>query len=278
MFSYSPNLVSSQWRSSRHALARCRAQALLLLVFLLYSAGAMAAQSDNEPVTPYRPSVSNPAQLPAVGQLELELGYLHSKSSDGPRDSIPYLLKLAFSPQWGVLLGGEALVSAGTADTTSRVRGLGDTTLVLKRAFLLDDTTAFGLEVGAKLPTARTPIGSGRADYSLNSIFSRDMGKFHLDVNLNATGIGSIDAGTARLQSGLSAALARQLSEQVSLTTELSATRRGGTASTAQLLLALGYSPNKQMTLDIGFIRGLNPASPTLAFFSGLVIPVAHVW
>lgn len=251
--------------------------ALILVLGALPTGVAHAA--DDDAVTPYRPSVSSPAQLPVPGQLELELGGLHSKSGAVRRDSLPYQFKLAFSPEWGVLVGGEALVSLrdpGIGD--ARVRGLGDTNVVFKRAFAVDDATAFGLELGVKIPTARDVIGSGRSDFGVNGIFSRDIGSVHMDANLNFTRIGGADAGTGTVQSGLSASFSHPLTERVSVTGELSGVRRSGTPSTAQVLLALAYSPTKRLTMDVGVARGLNPASPDLAVFAGLVIPVARMW
>ena len=251
--------------------------ALLLCLAALPLSGALAA--DDDAITPYRPSVSSPAQLPVPGQLELELGGLHSESGALRRDSLPYQFKLAFSAQWGVMVGGEAFVSLRDQSAgDSRVRGLGDTNVVLKRAFAVDDTTAFGLELGVKIPTARDVIGSGRPDIGLNGIFSRDLGSVHMDANLNFTHIGGAEAGTGAVQTGMSASFSHPLTEQVSVTGELSGVRRSGTASTAQVLLALAYSPTKRLTMDFGLARGLNPASPDLAVFAGLVIPVAKMW
>ena len=252
--------------------ARLASYALLTLVW-----GPAVAASDDA-VTPYRPSVSNPAQLPAAGQLELELGALHSRTDGSRRDSLPYLFKLGFDARWGVLVGGEALVVQRDDSGAPRVRGLGDTNLIAKRAFVIDDATAFGLEAGVKIPTARSAIGTAHADYVINTIASRDIGVAHLDANLNATRIGAPDPGTASVQTGLSASLSHPLTPQVALTGEVSGTRRHGSASTAQILVALSYSPSKQLTLDTGLIRGLNPASPQLALFAGVVLPIARLW
>lgn len=232
---------------------------------------------EGPPITPYRPSVSSPAQLPAAGQLELELGGLSSKSDDGRRNSLPYALKLGFNEQWGVVLGGEAYVSAPDG-SGGHARGIGDTLFVLKRAFVLDEASALGLELGAKAPTARDSIGSGRADYSLNGIYSRDMGSVHMDANLNATRLGAYDAGTGRVQTGLSASFSTPVNEQWGVTGEWSGTRRSGAASTAQVLVALSYSPTKRLTVDFGAAHGLNSASPNWAFFSGVVLPLAQLW
>ncbi|WP_332855710.1 transporter [Duganella sp. S19_KUP01_CR8] len=232
---------------------------------------------DGPPITPYRPSVSSPAQLPAAGQLELELGGLSSKSDDGRRNSLPYALKLGFNEQWGIVLGGEAYVSAPDGNG-GHARGIGDTLFVLKRAFALDEGSALGLELGAKAPTARDSIGSGRADYSLNGIYSQDMGSVHMDANLNATRLGAYDAGTGRVQTGLSASFSTPVNEQWGVTGEWSGTRRSGAASTAQVLVAFSYSPSKRLTMDFGAAHGLNRASPNWAFFSGVVLPLAQLW
>lgn len=241
--------------------------------------GADQAGGDGQfsPVSPYRPSVSSPALLPAPGQLEFEAGGLATRSGASRRSSLPYTLKLAFSPEWGILLGGEAYVSA--RDGGPRARGVGDTTLVLKRAFVLDDDTALGLELGSKLPSAKDSIGSGRADYSLNGIFSSDLGQFHLDTNLNLTRIGlAPDDEGGRLQTGWSAALSMPLSEQWDGTAEISANRRPGDGHAAQLLLATSYSASKLLVIDFGLARRLSGTAPDWSLFSGLVLPLAKLW
>jgi hypothetical protein len=244
---------------------------------LLASLPALALAEEFAAVTPYRPSVSSPAQLPAVGQLEYEAGLLASKTGGARRDSLPILFKLAFSEQWGVLAGGEAYVSARD-ETGARARGLGDTILVLKRAFIIDSGTAFGLELGAKLPTAKDSIGSGKADTTLNTIFSKDLGQVQMDANANLTRLGAHEAGTGRNQLGLSASFSASVAEQWGLTAELSGTRRDGAASTAQVLLATTYSPNKYVVFDVGLAHGLNAASTDWSLFGGLVVPLARLW
>lgn len=229
-------------------------------------------------INPYRPSVSNSAQLPHPGQLEFELGGLREKARDGGRtDSLPYLFKLAFSEEWGVLLGGDARVWMRDAEG-ARERGVGDTTLTLKRAFLVSDETAFGLELAATAPTAKDAIGSGKAEYALNGIYSQDLGRFHLDANLNTTRIGIVEPGTGRMETGLSAALSMPLSDSLTGTAELAGTRRSGTSSTAQFLAAVVYSPNNRYSIDFGVAKGLNSASQDWSFFTGFVVPIAKLW
>lgn len=254
------------------------APAAKLLISL--ALGALAAPlhaQDGPPITPYRPSVSSPAQLPAPGQLEFEIGGLGTRTDDDRRASLPYTFKLAFNEQWGVLIGGEAYVSA-RSDGDPRQRGVGDTTLELKRAFLIDDGTALGLELGVKVPTAKDSIGSDRSDYVLNGIYSQDMGIVHMDANLNATRLGAYEPGSGRIQKGWSASFSAPVSEKWGVTTELSGTHRSGQSNTAQLLVAAAYSPTKRLTIDWGVARGLTSASPDWSLFSGIVLPLAKLW
>lgn len=246
---------------------------LLAALFLAHSAQG----ADYAPVTPYRPSVSSPAQLSQPGQLELELGGLRSQDALAQRGSLPYSLKLAFDSTWGLVLSGEGLVSAPAAD--GRQRGLGDTQLIVKQALVLDEDTALGLELGGKLPTARNAIGgSGKADYSVNGIYSQDFGALHMDANLNLTRLGAIDAGAGRIQSGWSTSFSYALDERWGVTGEYSATRRRASAHTAQSLLALSFSPSKQLTLDFGMAHGWTSATPKWSWFAGAVLPLARLW
>jgi hypothetical protein len=249
---------------------------IVALVLLACCAALPCTAQDEAPITPYRPSVSSPAQLPAPGQLEFELGGLRTRSDDARRTSLPYQLKLAFSPQWGVLVGGEAHV--WQRDDSARSQGLGDTNLVLKRAWIVDAASAFGMEFGAKLPTANETIGSGKADYTVNTIYSRDLGPVHMDANLNATRLGGVDPGTSRTQLGASASFSTALSEHWGLTGELSGTHRSGTDNTTQVLTALTYSPSKRLTFDIGVARAVRPTPATTLVFAGVVFPIARLW
>lgn len=246
-----------------------------LLLATTLSAAAFAA--DEDAITPYRPSVSSPAQLPVAGQLEFEVGGLTSKTDAAHRDSMPYQFKLAFNKEWGVLIGGEAAVSARDG-IGGHERGFGDTSVVLKRAFLVNETTAFGLEFGVKAPTAKDTIGSGKSDATLNGIFSRDFNTVHMDSNLNVTHFGLEETGLGRSQTGLSTSVSMPIADHWNITTEFSGTRRNGTQNTAQMLAAFSYSPTKRLTMDFGVAKGLNNASQDWSLFAGLVVPLAKLW
>ena len=247
---------------------------MLMLCLLL---APLAQAQEGDPVLPYRPSVASPAQLPVPGQLEFELGGLSAKTGEARRASLPYTFKLAFTPEWGLLLGGEGYVRARD-ESGVRETGAGDTTLVLKRAFVLDGATALGLELGWKLPTAKDSIGSGKRDVSLNGIVSRDLGAVHMDANVNATRLGASGPVTGRVQTGWAVSFSTPVSERWGATAEVSGTRLRGAPATAQLLLAATCSPTPRLTIDIGMARGLTRAAPDWSLFSGLVVPLGKLW
>ena len=179
------------WRM-RRATASFIAATTSIAALALCGAAHAEGEADEPTAVPYRPSVSTPAALSAPGWLEVEAGLLHQHAGEGERrDSLPVTLKLAFTPDWGVRVGTDAWVRSRAAGDGRRESGYGDTAIVLKRRFAVDEAQAFGLEAGAVLPTARRRdlgSGSGKADYGLNAIYSADFGDgWHTDINLAGT-------------------------------------------------------------------------------------------
>ena len=150
-------------------------------------------------VTPYRPTVSNPAVLSYPGWLEIESGWINSKATDdSSRGSLPYTMKLAFTENFGVLLGGEAFVDQMDI-AGAHTNGSGDTLLLLKQRWAMDaeGNSAFGVEYGFNSPTAKNGLnsGSGKSDYLVNGIFSTDISGNTIDLNLNLTERGDVQSG-----------------------------------------------------------------------------------
>jgi hypothetical protein len=234
---------------------------------------------DDQPsVTPYRPSVSTPAALSAPGWLEIEAGALHAKGNGSERrDSLPYTLKLAFSPDWGVRVGGDAWVRQ-TNDVGQRLSGGGDGSIVLKRRFAINETSAFGLEAGATLPVGQKNISSGKSDYSLNAIYSADLGDYHTDLNLASTRIGAVDAGVSRAQTLWAASLSKLLNERWGIVGELSGTRQRGVDSSSQALFAVSYNVSKSLALDAGVARCIRAGVSDSSVFTGLTVLLARLF
>jgi len=243
-------------------------------------APAYSNAADEVAVTPYRPTVSTPAALSATDWIEVELGLLSSSGGAPPsRDSAPYTIKLAFSDNWGVRIGGELWVRDIGAKGRN-IDGIGDTAFVLKRRFAVDDKSAFGLELGVMSPTAPAGLhgGSGGTDYGMNAIYSTDFGSaFHTDLNYSVTRVGLATAGQGRDLALWAAALSYAVDPQWGLTGELSGTQQSGADPTRQLLLAATYSPYKRITWDLGFARGMTTATASWSVFAGCTFLVSQL-
>ena len=235
--------------------------------------GAQAASDDNDPsVTPYRPTVSNPADLPVPGWLEAEFGGLRTFGEDHSRsDSVPWLLKYAFDENHGLLLGGNAYVSA-QAPGISRQSGVGDTSLEWKQRFPVSDKAAFGIEAGVIAPTAAHALGIGKPTWLINGIFSTDIGALHLDLNLADAHASAHDATSSPWQTTWAAAISRPLTEDWGAALELSGTHQRGNATTSQALVAVNYNLSHRVVLDTGAAYGLTRAAHDRSVFAGATV------
>lgn len=236
----------------------------------------LPAQADEPAATPYRPTVSNPAQLPVPGWLEIEAGVQHSREPDGRQQSLPYLLKLAFTDRCGILLGGDAYLSAPD-DSGAPQNGVGDTSLTLKGALPVSKATMLGLELGSTLASSAGVIGNTQADYTINGILSTDLASYHLDLNLNATRLGD-PAGVARAQGGWAASLSRGFGERLNGAAEFSGTVQGHAAPTARFLTAMSYSQTRRVVWDAGASWGLNRQSEDWALFAGVTLLAQRIF
>jgi hypothetical protein len=261
-----------QLNSPRRAANLAAAVIAAIAGLLAPTALAQSGNADQPSVTPYRPSVSTPAALSAPGWLEIEAGVLRSRGAGAERrDSVPYTLKLAFTPDWGLRFGGDAWVRQDDG-SGQRLSGTGDSSIVLKRRFAIDETSAFGLEAGATLTTGRNGIGSGKSDYSLNAIYSADIGAYHTDLNLASTRIGAVGPGVGRMQTLWAASLSKSINERWGLVGEFSGTRQHGEQATGQFLVACSYNLSKSLTLDAGLARSIRSQVQDRSFFTGLTI------
>jgi hypothetical protein len=239
---------------------------------------AFAVEEEVE-ATPYRPTISNPAVLSAPGWLELEMGGQGIKGgSDMHRDSLPVLAKLAFSQDWGILLGGELGVRRTDTDNIS-YQGGGDTSLFVKhRIPTATEGTAWGFEAGYKFPTAKDTIGSGKADAILNGIYSTNFSGNHLDLNLGVTRVGAINTDESNSLFNWASALSRNLDEKWGIFGELSGVNQQGMPALSQFMAGATYNFSKRIVLDAGASTGLTPASLNSTVFAGVTVLLGRLW
>jgi hypothetical protein len=250
---------------------------LSILSALLYA--AYPAWADEAPsATPYRPTVSNPAELSAPGWLEMEAGLARSKGGGAVwQSNTPWLLKLAFTDDFGVMLGGDLHVRQTDADGAV-LRGHGDSTLAFKHRWAVSEDLAFGLEWGAKFATATRGLGSDKTDAGFTGIVSQDIGKYRIDANLGMTRLGLAELGLARQQYPWAAAVSRPAGENWTLALETAGVYRRGAPASSQLLAAASYGVTKRLVLDFGAATRLSEAGPQWLAFVGATYLTAKLW
>jgi hypothetical protein len=238
----------------------------------LVSAGAFAqaAIAPHTPlVTPYRPTVSNPAELPEPGYIEIEAGGIRTATAGSSRRSLPYMAKLAVNPDWGLLLSGDLRVWDNT--TGVPIKGLGDTSITLKHHIGTgSDAINLGLEAGVKFPTAAAGLGNDKRDWTVTGILSYDIAEdWRLDTNLGITTLGAREPGLGSDYVSWAAALSRSLGPWT-LAGEFSQTSQRGAPNASQWLFAVGYTVMPRLILDAGFARGRDGGDRPRSIFVGL--------
>lgn len=220
--------------------------------------------------TPYRPTISNPAELPAVGWLEVEMGVVRSKGGENQwQNNQPYTLKYAFSQDFGILLSGDLRVNQVDA-VGQQTAGQGDNILIFKHRFGASEGQAFGLEWGTKLDTATTGLGSGKSDYILNGIYSVDVGEVRIDTNFGATWLSLREEGLGRYQFNWAVAASKELMPKWTVAAELSGTARHGKNDTTQFLTAASYAITNKLMVDFGVAAGISGIVPNWSVFAGV--------
>ncbi|MFN0316278.1 MAG: transporter [Burkholderiales bacterium] len=268
--------VGEQTMENTMRRARLAIQSVIIAMMLSGAQRLMAGEAPS--ATPYRPTVSNPAALPAPGLWEFEAGFLGTRGGDSEsRSSVPVLAKYAFSENIGVLVGGDGYVRLKQVGVDS-IDGGGNTLLVLKLRHSLSDRSALGLEAGATLPTARSGLGSDHSDYTLTGIFSGTLAStaldnvYGLDVNLGWTRFGQADPNTSRNGLAWAVSLSRALDERWTLALEPSGNARSGTRGIAQLLGAVSYAIRRDIVVDGGVAFGVSSESIDRALFAGITV------
>jgi hypothetical protein len=233
-----------------------------IAVIIAAAAATVARAEDESPaVVPYRPSVATSADLPAPGWPELEAGFAAAKDGGDKSRSTPFLFKLAWSESWAMLVGTDAYDWQRDADGVV-AHGGGNTTLALKYRLPTSEHVTLGAQLGASLPTARAPIGSGHADWAFTTIASLDYPGLHVHINAAGVRLGAADGGQSRWQGAWATAASHPLDERFGITGEVSGVAQHGTSALTQGLVALSYNVSRAMVLDVAFAAGWSRGAP----------------
>jgi hypothetical protein len=246
-----------------------------LFPFLFLLSISLIVHAEQLSVTPYRPTVSNPAELSALRHLELEFG----AQSNQPgmkvvRNSLPFLLKYPFADQWGLLVGGEAWINSRNSDET--ISGFGNTSVLLKHYYPISRTLAVGFEMGAILPSARNSLGQGHTDYLANLIVSQDISDLRIDVNAGVTRRGFKEKDPDRFRYNWAIAASRMVTERWGIAGEFSGVLVKQQKPTSQFLASLNYLMTPQLMLDFGGTLGMTSITDDYGVFAGFSLLIEH--
>lgn len=234
----------------------------------------LIVQAEPLTVTPYRPTVSNPAELSVLQHLEVEFGVQSNQPGmEVERNSLPFLLKYPFADQWGLLVGGEAWIKSRSPDET--ISGFGNTSVLLKHYYPISSTLAVGFEAGAVLPSARQSLGQGRTDYLGNLIVSQDISDLRIDVNAGVTRKGFKEEDLDRYRYNWAIAVSHPIDERWSIAGEFSGILAKQQKPTSQFLAALNYLMTPELMLDFGGTVGMTTLTDDYGVFAGFALLIA---
>lgn len=193
---------------------------IVCALVLLIARGAAAA--DGDALDPDRPDVSSSARTLGAGRVQLETGVLAERTrlAGEPterRISAEMLLRIGVAERLELRVDGEPIVAVrGVEDAID----VGDFRVGAKWRFLdaLEGAASpmLALLPFVKLPTAPTPIGSGKADYGLLLAASFELpADFALDANAGLAAIGQTRPSGYLLQALVAASLSRKLAAAV---------------------------------------------------------------
>jgi outer membrane putative beta-barrel porin/alpha-amylase len=194
--------------------------ALACALVLIVARGAAAAEGDDA-LDPDRPDVSSSARTVGAGRVQLETGVLAERTrlAGEPTErrlSAEMLVRIGIGERLELRVDGEPIVRLRGADDATDV---GDFKIGAKWRFFDGDDGApmLALVPSVKLPTAPTPIGTGKADYAVLLVASFPLpADFGLDVNAGLAANGQTRPSGQLLQALVSASLSRKLGAALS--------------------------------------------------------------
>lgn len=253
-----------------------RCATIALIWSSLAGAGAAIAADVPIEVNPNRPTFATPAQTTQFGVAELEIGIQHTRYRDeSGLFSTPFLLKFGVLSNVEIRVGGNGGLRQ-TDPTAPAASGFGDLTLGGQWRYLRHGPLGFdqAVQVTVKVPTASDAkgLGSGEPDGTLMWILSRDLGRFHADINGLETWLGRPGGGRER-QPAATISITRTLKPRLSLTGEVY--YLGATTDTARVvsnLWAVAFKVSPRLVLDAGADAGLSHGAQKVSLFTGLTV------
>jgi hypothetical protein len=262
--------------------ARCRyPMGAIAVAVILVAALGWAAEDGLLTVEPDRPDISNSTHTVPVRALQIELGLEYARLHHDPTErqlAAQTTLRTGLSDRLEIRLDSEPLVwlkeDAGDV-------GLGDLAMGLKARLFEplegEAWPALGVQSFVKIPTARTPIGSGRLDAGAFLLADQDVPwEMQLTVNAGLVVVGQPHG--ALLQGLASASLSREFWGRLSPFLEMffaSREERDG-HYTVGLDTGVVYLVTRRVALDAAAEMTLNRRRPDYALRTGVSLLVGR--
>jgi hypothetical protein len=239
------------------------------------------AADEPEPISPDRAGAATSTSTVAPGAFQLESGLAYSRERIG--GSPP---ERRFTVEAGVRAGvTDHLELRIEAEPLVRLRGAeddtdhGDFTLSAKYRFLDASEGSWRPSLGVlpfvKLPVAEAPIGSGKTDFGALVLASFALpGQVSLDVDAGLAAVGQSRTGGYLLQAIVAAGASRDLTDWLTLFSDLVYASRAERAARASVALDAGviWRPTRDVAVDTSVVTSLAGPGPDWAVRGGVSI------
>lgn len=221
---------------------------------------------------PNRPTFASTAETVQRGVFEVEYGFEAAKG----HQNINGLLK------WGVFKNLELWFLNNPIQRDAGVAGMGDSGAGFKFAMIPQKKAIPKIAVlyVATLPTATAGLGAGASGHSVQLLFSKDLGKHHIDINEGVQFVGRPDASGYDRNYFTALSYFHPLAGKWGYTGEISGFSRTNaqTPATMTLLHAATYSVSPRLILDAGAYFAVYGNLPRVTFFGGVTYSIADLY
>jgi hypothetical protein len=232
---------------------------------------------------PSRPTVTSATDTTQCGVVELEYGLERQWPGSGAnRDDLTGGLRFGLTPKLDFHWASGDFVHLSNADGDRT--GYGDNWLGLRYRFLGQSTRrpSLGVFYEVKIPTASVPLGlgSGKVDYTLSFLASKDVRKLHFDFNAIELWAGRETATGFDRDTGFALATWVPLTKRLSGVVEpygYSFLNLFNPAF-ASTMIGFNYKVQPRLYLDAGMDFGVTSGAPRKRIFIGVTYAVANVY
>ncbi len=279
------------WPRASAILARPSAHRSPILSCLLLAHAALAfpQTAAHHPLCPAqplaadgnRPTFTFPATTTQCGMFEADFGWTTQAMGGGVQQNYaPVSLRYGVTPRLDLRWGA---VNHIWQSGNPALQGAGDTYLGARYEFVAQSHSvpALALFYQVKIPTANPAkgLGTGYTDNLFTLLASKDLGKYHIDFNLDGTLAGAVHGVNPAVQGDL--ALTRALTKTTSIVLETFGGSEPATTSRAGIaLLGATWAVRPWFVLDSAYNRTFTgtPGVPRQQFLIGGTCTIRPPW